>query len=224
MKTVYFLFAVLLITACGNSDPNPVETPADSIASIDTIMPEPVALTNKSITVAWRANVYYSQLQDSVSTILVDTVFCQHISEPERAAIGFVVTFIGNECYWDGDAKEDMSNLKCRVTDALNLGYQCSDKHLKFLRDWFKNDRPSLDKIKDCPMIPHTASTQTTFDEIRLTVKDNIIKVWYRANGMDMHNNDAWYWTQEDTFEVEGSSIKLLKQQKLKERKEKFAA
>ncbi|MES2688779.1 MAG: hypothetical protein V4658_00155 [Bacteroidota bacterium] len=224
MKTLYFLFAALIIAGCGNNDSKPSETVTDSIASHDTIIPEPVALSNKSITVAWRANVYYSQLQDSVSTILLDTSFCKQISEPERAAIGFVVTFIGNECYWDGDAKEDMSNLKCRVTDALHLGYQCSDTHLKFLREWFKNDQASLSRIKDCPLIPHTASSQTTFDEIRLTVKDSVIKVWYRANGMDMRTNDAWYWTQEDTFEVEADGLKLVKQQKLKERKEKFAA
>lgn len=224
MKTVYLLFAALIIAGCNNSTDKPAEISNDSISQQDTVIPEPVALTNKSITVAWRANVYYSQLQDSVSTILVDTNFCKHISEPERAAIGFVTTFIGNECYWDGDAKEDMSNLKCRLTDALHLGYQCSDMHLKFLREWFKNDPASLSKIKDCPLIPHTASIQTTFDEIRLTVKDSVIKVWYRANGMDMHSNDAWYWTQEDTFEVDGNSIKLVKQQKLKERKEKFAA
>lgn len=225
MKTLYFVLFAFIISACGSKSAEPAEQTRDSVETADTTAAQPeAALTDKSIRVAWRGNVYYSQINDSVNMIMVDTVFCKSISAPERAALGFVVTFIGNECVWDGDAKEDMSNLKCKLTDALKLGYQCSEQHMQYLRQWFKNDASSLLKLKDCPLMPYTATSQTTFDEIRLTVKDSTIKVWYKANGMDMRTNDAWYWTEEDVFELQNNSLKLVKQKKLNERKEKFAA
>jgi hypothetical protein len=96
------------------------------------------SLTDKTVNFLWR---------DSSGYIVINEEYCKTISEPEKAAIGYVATFIGSECWWDGDIADNMSNLKCKILTALNLGYQCSDKHLGFLKQWFKNDTTSLKNL-----------------------------------------------------------------------------
>lgn len=94
--------------------------------------------------------------------MIVNEELCKTITDPERAALGFVVTFVGSECDWDGEAKDDFSNLKCKTLTSLNLGYQCSDKHPGFLRKWLRYDVKPAYELRECPTVPYTAGSQTT--------------------------------------------------------------
>ena len=98
------------------------------------------------------------------------------MTDPEKAALGCIATFIGSECWWDGETNNDRTNLDCKIITALGLGYQCSDEHLLFLRKWFSTDKEVLSKLEtsNCPTTPYTATSQNTFDEIKL-----IIQNWY---------------------------------------------
>lgn len=226
MRHLLYVFLASLIASCGSNTPAQTETTVteDSASVVEDQVQEPEqrVLSDTNITFAWRANIYNSQIQDSINTIFIDTAFCQTACDEERAALGFVATFIGSECFWDGNTEE--GNLKCKLNEWLDIGYQCSDKHLKFLRQWFRNDTACLNRLNGCPLIPYTATRQTSFDEIRLSVKGSTIKVWFRANGMDLQTNENWYWTQEDTFESEDGSLRLVRSRKLKEQHEKFAS
>lgn len=163
----------------------------------------------------WRANEFDEEIQDSVSVIQINEEFCKRISESEKAALGLVATFIGSECNWDGEAKEDRSNLKCKILTALNLGYQCSEKHLDFLQKWFKNDKKVLAKLQEnCPTIPFTATVQETFDEIVLTTKGNSISVFFRASGVNLREMRSWSWSETDFFELDKGSLKFVKVEK----------
>lgn len=124
-----------------------------------------------------------------------------------------MATFIGNECWWDGKSKTnvDRSNLKCKILTSLNLGYQCSDKHLGFLHQWFRNDKKVLEELEDCPTTPYTSTTQDTFDEIILTVKGDTISVWFKANGVNMREQKYWSWTEIDYFKLNDSELQLIK-------------
>lgn len=163
----------------------------------------------------WRANEFDEEIQDSVSVIQINEKFCKTISGSEKAALGFVATFIGNECDWDREAKADRSNLKCKILTALNLGYQCSEKHLGFLQKWFKNDKKVLAKLQEnCPTIPFTATVQETFDEIVLTTKGNSISVFFRASGVNLREMRSWSWSETDFFELDKGSLKFVKVEK----------
>lgn len=96
-------------------------------------------MTDKKITFLWRKIQYDEELQTDINAIFLNENYIKTISEPEKAALAYVVTFIGNSCEWDGKADEYRSNLKCKILWTLNLGYQCSNNHLGFLKYWFRN-------------------------------------------------------------------------------------
>jgi len=179
-------------------------------------------LTNTTVKFLWCANKYDEELQDTVNSIFINEDYCKTITDPERAALGFIATFIGNECWWDGEAKDDRSNLKCKILAALNLGYQCSDQHLGFLRQWFRNDKESLEKLEDCPTTPYTSTIQDTFEEINLTVKENIISVSFITNGINLREQNSWQWSETDYFQFDADNIKLIKIDKSKVKQEHF--
>ena len=220
--TKNLFFATLIFITCSVQANTNMRTDkdlkVDSVNNLNESTSERIhPLINKTAKFIWRENKYDNKLKDTFSTIIINENLCKTLSEPERAALGFVVTFIGNECNWDGEAKDDRSNLKCKTLTSLNLGYQCSKEHLGFLRKWFTNDSNSIKELKDCPTTPYTASVQETFEYINLTVKGNLISVEFGANGVNLQNNDAtWSWTETDYFRVDNQGLKLIKKRKSK--------
>ena len=223
----YFYIAILVFLAsCGltNSNSNKSEIAnADTVSNTnETTSAKSFTLTDKTVKFLWREYKYDVELKDSSNTIIINAELSKSLTEPERAALGYVVTFIGSECNWDGEAKEEFSNLKCKTLSSLNLGYQCSDQHLGFLRQWFRNDSKSLEELKDCPIVPYTANSQSTFDYINLKVKDNIIAVEFAANGVNMRMGERWSWTETDHFQLDKDNIKLLSKDKSKIKRQHF--
>lgn len=107
---------------------------------------------------------------------------------------------------------------------ALNLGYQCSDKHLGFLRKWFKNDKKVLAEFDyNCPTTPFTASSQNTFDEIKLTVKGNDISVWFSISGVNMPMGESWSYTETNYFQLDNDNIRLIKKEQSKVKRAFFS-
>jgi hypothetical protein len=216
-----FLATLVIITCSMQANTNigsDKDIKIDSVTNLNRFTSKRIhPLINKTEKFLWREKKYDNKLKGTFSTIIINEKLCKTLSEPERAALGFVVTFIGSECNWDGEAKDDRSNLKCKTLTSLRLGYQCSEEHLGFLRKWFANDNSSIKELKDCPTTPYTASIQETFDYINLTVKGNLISVEFGANGVNMQNNDAtWSWSETDYFQVDNQSIKLIKKNKSK--------
>lgn len=201
MKLLY-ISILFLATSCGqtnNNIPNQENIQTDSTKNF--------TLTDKTIQFLWR---------DSNASIVINEAYCKTISDPEKAALGFVATFIGNECSWDGKMNDDRSNLKCKILTALNLGYQCSDRHLGFLKQWFKNDSASLQKLVSCPTIPNTSTIQETFDEIIITTKQDEISIFFKASGINLREERDWTWSETNYFKLENGHIKLIKQDKSK--------
>ena len=178
-----------------------------SCGSSDEGREEEVAETTESIRFLWREARFDETLQDTFNTIVINDTLSRSLSDPERAALGFVATFVGSECYWDGAVAVDRSNLQCRVLTALDLGYQCSEKHLGFLRSWFRNDSRSLKQLETCPTIPYTATVQSSFDYINLAVRRDTIEVTSGISGMNMRAGEHWSWREIDWFKVDGNTI-----------------
>lgn len=196
------LFIFLL--SCGQTSTN-----NDLKESTDTTS---ASLTVKTVKFLWR---------DSAAMV-INQEFCKTITDPEKAALGYVATFIGNDCWWDGDDSDNRKNLKCKILSALNLGYQCSDQHLGFLRQWFNNDSMVLKQLEACPTTPYTATIQDTFDEINLTTNRNQIIISFKANGVNLRELDSWSWTETDYFQVDKNRIRLIKKERSKVEHEKL--
>jgi hypothetical protein len=173
-----------------------------------------VMLNDTTIIFLWRDVKFDVELKDSFNSILINDDYCKIITGPERAALGYVATFIGNECYWDGQANTDRSNLNCKILTSLNLGYQCSDKHIGFLKQWFRNDPETLAELQNCPTTPYTATIQETFDKITITIHENEISVWFCVSGINVRDQVSWSWTETDYFEYDNDNIKLIKKEK----------
>ena len=220
LLTSLFILTIVFLASCGqtnNSSKKNKAVSADSVYKAKEKTSEKTSkLTDKSVKFLWREDRYDKELKYTFNTIIINEELCKSLTEPERAALGFVVTFIGSECNWDGEAKDDFSNLKCKTLTALDLGYQCSDKHLGFLRQWFKNDSKTLKELEGCSTVPYTAIIQNTFDYINLKVKDNKISVEFGANGVNMRMGEGWSWTEIDHFQFDNDNIKLIKKDKSK--------
>lgn len=213
MKYLCLLILAFLFS-CGPPN-SPLERTEDAAADnffkeTKYIVDSKVTLTDKKVKFLWREKEYDLGLKETFNNIVINKALIATLSAPERAALGFVVTFIGSDCNWDGDAREDLSNLKCKTLAALGLGYQCSDLHLGFLRQWFREDERSLKQLESCPIIPYTATRQNTFNFINLTVRGNNISVEFAANGINMSIGEHWSWTETDDFLFDQDNIKLI--------------
>ena len=168
-------------------------------------------LADKNVRFLWRE----TDLSDNLNKIKLNTDYIKNISEPEKAVLAYVASFVGNECEWDGDRNEDGGHLNCKITSSLHLGYQCSAEHLDFIRRWFKNDLTVLKDIESCSQIPDGATVQTTFNEINVAVKNQNIIVFFKATGMDMREEKTWDWTEKLYFEFKNNELKLIKKEVL---------
>ncbi|WP_215224675.1 hypothetical protein [Echinicola shivajiensis] len=172
---------------------------------------------NKKATVLWRETLYDEELKTEVNTIVLNKDYKENITEAERAALGYIATFIGNECEWAGGIPDkNRSNLDCKLLSYLDLGYQCSDKHLSFLNQWFSKDTLAIKKLKKCPTIPNTATIQSTFDEISLETnpQTQIITIRYKVNGLNIRENAVSSYTKTDQFKYDLEGIVLLDSKK----------
>ena len=128
--------------------------------------------------------------------------------------MGYVSTFVGNECEWDGgNPNENRSNLDCKLLTYLDLGYQCSDKHLGFLNRWFSKDSVVIEKLKRCPTIPNSATVQSTFDEVLLktNTQNQIITINYKVKVINVRENEVSTYTKKDQFNYGLNSIRLIR-------------
>ena len=171
-------------------------------------------MQDKKVKILWREDYYNAELQDTMSMIVMNTSYCSTLPDPEKAAIAFVATFVGNDCWWDGQYTNDRSNLKCKVLSELNLGYQCSETHLGFLRQWFSEDAKALERLEDCPTTPFTATVQETFDSISIAVEGQSIIVNFSVTGYNIREDLEWHRTEEITFRNAEGKLFIEKEKK----------
>lgn len=136
--------------------------------------------------------------------------YIKTVSDQQRAALGYIAIDVGNECHWDGDKKADKSNLKCILLSALNLGYQCSETHLSFLKKWFKDDKKVLERLQYCNKTESSEKIQDGFTELKMATTANTIKIIYSAVGTDKDKNNKWNWTEESSYSFAKTEIKQI--------------
>ncbi len=158
----------------------------------------------------WKENIFHQKLGDTISQTTINKPYASNIPEDEKAAIAYVLTFVNNGCDWEnGDASPERNNLVCKGLATLDLGYQCSEKHISFLNDWFKNDSISLQKIKRCP--PFFPGTTITTSLKSLTLEKNKDKITIFASiiGSNTRHQRTSEWMKVYTFSVQQNSILL---------------
>lgn len=147
---------------------------------------------------------------DKNGAVQLNTTYIKTLTEPQRAALGYIATDVSSECNWDGVKKADASNLKCRLLSALNLGYQCSETHLSFLKKWFKEDTKVLERLQYCNKTESSAKIQDHFIEIKMITTKDSIKILYSAVGEDLEKQKTWGWQEESTYSFTKTGIKQI--------------
>lgn len=175
-----------------------------------------IASHNHPVQFLSRQIAYDEAVGAEVSTMVINQSYLHNITPPEKAALAFVAYDIGNECERGYDSEGNGRVLWCRIVSALDLGHQCSDRQLSFLRKWFAKDTISLKKLESCPTMPNTATIQTTFDEILIqnNKAEKTITVSYKVTGINMRTSKSWQWSQTDVFEYKAENIVLVDSKK----------
>lgn len=209
MKQILIISALIFLTACGKVTPKIDQGTGE--AKRQEIELNEVNLTDSTVNFLWRDLKYDSIQNQTSSSIFLNEEYIKSMTPQEKVAIGYVATFIGNQCRWDGKANEDRSNLECKIISALGLGYQCSENHLGFLRKWFATDEQVLSELEACPTIPNTATVQNTFDEIVIATKGNSISVYFKASGVNLREEESWNWSETVYFSATTDNLNLVK-------------
>ena len=129
--------------------------------------------------IVWTEDVTDPKTNEKIPTLQIDENFISKAPENVKALLALYGYGYSNECDWEGNPNQDRSNLKCRLTTALNLGYQCSDKQITLLQKYFHNEMISKNS---CPTTPNTATIQNILKEIILTqTSKNIFKIQFKV-------------------------------------------
>lgn len=222
MKIIQIITALSLLTSCEQVNTKTEEE--SKVRKTEEVEFTKLSLADTTIYFMWRDLKYDSTLNNSFSSIFLNLEYINAMTNQEKAAIGYVSTFIGNECWWDGDANADRSNLDCKIITSLGLGYQCSETHLGFLRKWFSSDKDVLSELENsnCPTTPYTATIQDTFDKIVLTTKGDSISVYYEASAVNLREQESWEWSETVYFSVTTNNLRIINKDKSEVKHEKF--
>lgn len=181
-----------------------------------------LTLTDKNINFLSRTKKYDAAIKDSLNTIVLNQTYCKTITDPEKAALAYVATFVGNECSWDGHATPERTNLKCKILSALDLGYQCSNTHLDFLKHWFSKDNTVLTELQNCPTTPDGATIQDSFENINIITKGNNIHITYTVQAINVREGKSRTWTETNQFRFATDHLQLIKKDKSEVRETGF--
>lgn len=142
----------------------------------------------------------------------IDSLSIVQLPSSEKAALAYISSRVGNECKQAGNFEENnYSNeeyhLTCRLTSALDLGYQCEETHLEYLKTWFKMDALTLEELESCYSIPWTATAQTRINQLKLAREEDKIYVFLDAEGINVREDLTWKWQQTLVFQEKTNSL-----------------
>jgi hypothetical protein len=146
------------------------------------------------------------------TSIWIDSEIIKKLPPSKKAVLAYISSLVGNECkrvetFEEQFVETDEYHLRCELTSALGLGYQCEEAHLEYLRNWFKEDSLTLEELEDCYMIPWTATVQTRINQLKLATEGDKIYVFLHAEGVNFSENLNWEWEQILIFKEKANSL-----------------
>jgi hypothetical protein len=195
MKKLTFLYLVVmaLTWACNKSSTSETFPPLQDCLSEDRLTWTEIA---KSV----------QKNENENFTLYFDQRQLDSLKDEEKAALGYVLSFVGNECQRDYTHEENL--VACSLALALGLGYQCRDQHLNFLKYWFRFDKESLEGLEFCYETPNTATLQTELSLLKMAQCGRWIIIDMKADGMFLREDE--FWEVEERFIFEKRSKHLF--------------
>ncbi|SFT42099.1 hypothetical protein SAMN05216474_0466 [Lishizhenia tianjinensis] len=211
MKTLPFLIVSLIIFSC-TRDIEPLKIPVVKLEPGKKIPKEENVDADSLHTVFNWEESFDEDIQDCVLEAVVNKEYIENLRPQAKAALAYAATYVGSDCEWDGEANVDKSNLLCKLTQTLDIGYQCSEQHLDFLRKYFAKDDKNLKRItKDkCYCVPTTATVQRGLNFLKMKQNGDTITIQSEVDFVDLAVKE--YYTDNFVLEflIEGEFIRLL--------------
>ena len=196
--------------------------PAKSLSLLEAATPDRDAPESRFI----YRDKYYSEQEGSVTRLYVNEEFVKNITEEERAVLAFIGAYICSDCANNSSDPNERSayeyneggGFRCVVSNALDLGENCSKEHYDLIKKWFSNAHnqtryPNLIGYIDqnyTGIRPMTASVGNNLNYINLKRAGNTIYLIYGHNywGRDYRGVNQ---REVSVFNVEQNTINVLK-------------
>lgn len=202
--------SLVILSACFFSCKN--EKPKEKEVVVPDAVPV-IQSNDKSVKVLWLEEVYDEEFEATVFAIRLNEEYLAKLSDAEKAVIGYYATFHGNECWWEGDKpNEYRSNLRCKLVSTLNLGYQCSDTHLDFLKKWYRNEPALLAQLDYCPIVPNTSTLQDSFEEIYIERSADFFTIRFNICAVNIRENITRCYEENHTYRLFSDAVEEVKQ------------
>jgi hypothetical protein len=200
------MLAILLISlsalACRQSSAPSASTDSSDPLATTGLLPD------GEYRVIWLQKVYDSFEKDSVLAYRLDKEFISSAPEPVRAIMAYFAAKAGTECVWEGGSPAPSNdNLKCLLTSALGLSYQCSTPHLQLVEKWFRKNMRAITAWQNCYHTPNDELQQWNLDHLTLRVKGNRVEAEYKYLGMNLEANKRWEEPGTEVFIIENDAV-----------------
>jgi len=139
---------------------------------------------------------------DTSDNIIVNGAFLSKASEPVRAILAYYSKIAGTDCEYDGTPDDKMDNISCKLTKALQLGYQCSYQQKAIISKWFRADSVISKDPDNCYATPRGAST-----EMKLEISGNKVVVYDLLESVDMPDEDFANYKEIAVFSIGTNSV-----------------
>ncbi len=159
----FVIFALLILaSSCGpNTNSNEETILANNTCSVADS--QIYLLKDTSVKVLWSENKFDVKSNSFINTHEVNADYLDTMSDPERAAIGFV--------------------------SLVAMQHKPSEKNLNFLKQWFRYDNKSLSKIEN---YPDCSENEKEYEEVKLIVTSDTIKVSFIASTVLSGTASRW--------------------------------
>ncbi len=198
MKAKTILSILVGFTACGQTEKK-VEKANNYVITENASY----ILKDTAVKIVWRT-AGTDTLKD-MDGVMINEAYLKTISDPESAALNFSI--LGEEDGNSGYISKLNPKFQVLVSTARKSGSAAA--HAEFLKEWFRNDIESLSRIDAGPQHSYT---RRSIDEIRITVKGDIIKVRLSVNAVSMLMGKSWSYTKEKDFKFEQNSLRLVQE------------
>lgn len=160
--------------------------------------------------------VFYYAKDSKSGNAVVRLDRLQPVSEGVRAILAMYAFQNGSDCMRG-------ERHTCALTDALELGEQCSEQHVEFVRKWFREEMPQMsgfapssykglksnDRLAElCYQKTGGETFQEIWDLIRVTVSGNRVHVY--ANGMWLARENSGKLRYETDYLILQDSIQII--------------
>jgi hypothetical protein len=192
----FFILAVLIfISSCGPNTIIDEQTAAnDNPVAADT---QTYLLKDATVRVLWHKQ------NGTISTTLFNKDYLDTMSDPERAALGFVSAFIKT----DSGMNLNYSKGGTKLRPLLMFKKKSNEKKIAFLKKWFRYDKKCLNELENPSAF---CNSQKEFEEIRMTVTADTIKIIFTAK--EITPGRTANWRQEDTFRLDQNTLLLIEE------------